>query len=497
MPEYNMFAKDKRNNYPSAGLSPDQVSSMTYTMDELENGKGNVNPSVNSSPSLVNNNQVKANGSVNNIVGNPNIPSDAVQLGKDGATLYARNGKVYDSSTHREYPGGVNPTDGPDYLASLYTSPQQEEELRKSSVNKQRVMALADALRHIGNIYHTTRYSPSQQFNSPVLEERNRYLQEKAVRDANNYKFQTYQQAKAAQEAKIRQAERDFEYKVGKDARDFELNKQKADSQLKTDEARRNQIEAGIKKTNLETEYIPKNFEEKKRMNDNTIRHQKVTEQQGAQRIAISRANHAEAVRHHRVIENKGGGNDGKRDSYVFPSGSKFSFPKGFINTENINTLYRAMKDKGVLGVDNFEDKNNGAALAQGNSVFSFLGEDGKTNGEKWAAIARAASTREGWPVFKELLQDVYTYEGGLTDEYRKLIYGKPEPPHRGHVTIPKETPKAQPKPQPKAQAKAQPKAQPKSNVSAGTKPSAPKAGTGSKTSSNKNAYENTRKLGL
>ena len=460
-----MFAEDKRNNYPSAGLGPDQVSSMTYTMDELENGNGNVNPSTVSSPSLVNNNQVNANKSVKSSV------------------------------NYNPYPGGTGANVGMDYLGSLYTSPEKEEQLRKSSVNKQRVMALADALRHIGNIYHTTRYSPSQQFSSPVLDERNRYLKEKAVRDANNYKYYTYQQAKAAQEAKIRQAERDFEYKVGKDARDYELNKQKADSQLKTDEARRNQIEAGIKKTNLETEYIPKNFEEKKRMNDNTIRHQKVTEQQGAQRIAISRANHAEAVRHHRVIENKGGGNDGKRDSYVFPSGSKFSFPKGFINTENINTLYRAMKDKGVLGVDNFEDKNNGAALAQGNSVFSFLGEDGKTNGEKWAAIARAASTREGWPVFKELLQDVYTYEGGLTDEYRKLIYGKPEPPHRGHVTIPKDTPKAQPKPQPKAQAKAQ--AQPKSNVSAGTKPSASKAGTGSKTSSNKNAYENTRKLGL
>ena len=62
---YNMFAEDKRNNYPSAGLNPDQVSSMTYTMDELENGKWNVNPSTVSSPSLVNNNQVNANKSVN------------------------------------------------------------------------------------------------------------------------------------------------------------------------------------------------------------------------------------------------------------------------------------------------------------------------------------------------------------------------------------------------------------------------------------------------
>lgn len=442
---YNIFAEDKSRNYPSSGSVPS--SSMTYTMDELENGKGNVNSPVSGSSSLVNNNQVKSGGSVK-----PPLVTKAIP--------------TVDPSS---------PSSGIDALSQMYTSPEREEELRKSSVNKQRVLALADALRHIGNIYHTTKYSPAQIFNSPVMEERNRYLQEKAIRDANNYKFQSYQQAKAAQEAKIRQAERDFEYKVNKDARDYELNKQKTDSQLKTDEARRNQIEAGIKKTNLEAEYIPKNFEEKQRMNDNTIRHQKVQEQQGAARIALARANHAEAVRHHRVIENKGAASDGKRDSYVFPSGSRFSFPKGFINTQNIESLYAAMKDRGVIDIGGFKDKSDGEELAQGNSLFSFLGEDGKTNGEKWAAIARAASTKEGWPVFKELLQDVYTYEGGLTDEYRKLIYGPAEAPHRGHVRVSKEdAPK--PTPKPKAQAPAAPK--PKSNVSAGTKPAAPKAGT-------------------
>ena len=92
---YNMFAEDKRRNYPSAGLSPDQVSSMTYTMDELENGK--VNPSVNSSPSLVNNNQVKAGESVNQGGGVNNLVGS----------------KTY--KTRSGYPGGVNPTDGPDY----------------------------------------------------------------------------------------------------------------------------------------------------------------------------------------------------------------------------------------------------------------------------------------------------------------------------------------------------------------------------------------------
>ena len=201
----------------------------------------------------------------------------------------------------------VDPTSsssGMDTISQMYTSPKQEEELRKASVNKQRILALGDALRHIGNIYNTTRYAPAQIFNNPVKEERGRYLQEKAIRDANNYKYQTYQQAKAAQEAKIRQAERDYAFKVAKDQRDYGLAKAKADSQLRTDEARRGQIEAGIKKTNLEAEYIPKNFEEKKRMNDNTIRHQRVTEQQGAQRIAQGWARHNLAVSREERIRN-------------------------------------------------------------------------------------------------------------------------------------------------------------------------------------------------
>lgn len=395
-----MFAEDKRRNYPSAGLSPDQVSSMTYTMDELENGKGNVNPSVNSSPSLVNNNQVKAGGSVNQGGGVNNLVGSKTHKTRSG------------------YPGGVNPTDGPDYLASLYTSPQQEEELRKSSVNKQRVMALADALRHIGNIYHTTRYSPSQQFSSPVLEERNRYLQEKAVRDANNYKFQTYQQAKAAQEAKIRQAERDFEYKVGKDARDYELNKQKADSQLKTDEARRNQIEAGIKKTNLETEYIPKNFEEKQRMNDNTIRHQKVQEQQGAARIALQRASQAETRRHHRYIESRSSrgvlGTSKDRDLVFAPSGATYSFPKGTFTgakgKANLETMYKQMAAKGLVPEE--------GSLWDGAFIERLNDED------KLSYIMDAASTASGHDDFVYAAKRLgYKYEGGMAPEYSDKIF--------------------------------------------------------------------------
>mgnify|MGYP006908802544 CR=1 FL=1 len=127
-----------------------------------------------------------------------------------------------------------SPTDGMDALLGLYTSPEEERRKRESSVQRQRIMAVADALRHIGNIYNTSNYAPSQQLNNPVLEERNRYMQEKQLRDANNLKFMSYQQAKANQEARMRQ----LEFQMQKDARDYELRRRESDARADLNEAR-------------------------------------------------------------------------------------------------------------------------------------------------------------------------------------------------------------------------------------------------------------------
>jgi hypothetical protein len=114
---------------------------------------------------------------------------------------------------------------GMDYLNSLYTSPQEEERLRKASVMNPRILAIGDAIRHIGNIANTVNYAPAQQFNSPVAEEQARYERGKALRDRANQQFYTYQQQKAAQDAKERQLEaeraakeRQFRYTAAKDA---------------------------------------------------------------------------------------------------------------------------------------------------------------------------------------------------------------------------------------------------------------------------------------
>jgi len=143
-------------------------------------------------------------------------PLDTAQEAK---TTNAQATPVVNRTTQYKPIDEKSSTDGVDFINSLYTTPKKEEEYRKASVQRQRINAVADALRHIGNIYHTTKYAPSQQFNSPVEQERTRYLQEKALRDQNNMKFMTYQQAKAAQDAKAKQWEADYNLKVANAAR--------------------------------------------------------------------------------------------------------------------------------------------------------------------------------------------------------------------------------------------------------------------------------------
>ncbi len=115
-------------------------------------------------------------------------------------------------------------TAGMDAISQMYTSRQEEDRLRKASVANQRILAVADALRHIGNIYNTVRYAPAQKFNSPVLEEYDRYQKGKALRDAANIRYMNYQQQKAAQDRAAAKMDMEFKLKQADDARKERLN---------------------------------------------------------------------------------------------------------------------------------------------------------------------------------------------------------------------------------------------------------------------------------
>ena len=146
-----------------------------------------------------------------------------------------------------------------------YTSPEQEERLRKANVMNQRILAIGDALRHIGNIANTVNYAPSQQFNDPVAMEQARYEKGKTMRDKANQLYYTYQQQKAAQDAAQRKWEQQFKYNMAKDARDYELKKSESEARNNLREAQLDRYQTMIALDEARREGIISDNEYKKR----------------------------------------------------------------------------------------------------------------------------------------------------------------------------------------------------------------------------------------
>ena len=61
----------------------------------------------------------------------------------------------------------------------LLAPSEEEKKLYKNNESKKRLLLLSDALRHLGNIYNTTRGATPQQFNSPVVEQEQQYLRKR------------------------------------------------------------------------------------------------------------------------------------------------------------------------------------------------------------------------------------------------------------------------------------------------------------------------------
>lgn len=147
----------------------------------------------------------------------------------------------------------INANDPHSGMNALNSLVDEEEQLRRGSVTNQRILALGDALRQIGNIYHTVNGAPSQQFNNPVQEERQRYQQEKAIRDNDRYKQMAAKQSAAMSELKRKQFENEEAYRKESIA----IRKSEHDrlvKQAQETERKNKELEA-IKRRQIDLEY--------------------------------------------------------------------------------------------------------------------------------------------------------------------------------------------------------------------------------------------------
>ena len=155
--------------------------------------------------------------------------------------------------TQPEQPVYSNNTGDPTQSVLNFLSRPSVDEIKSNRENesKKRLLLIADALRHIGNIYNTTQGATPQQFSSPVVEQEARYQQEKqrqqrqrsmAVEQAlaaakqradENYKNSTIALNAAELQYKQDEAKRQGEWQRQKYDRDQEWKKQQFESDQK------------------------------------------------------------------------------------------------------------------------------------------------------------------------------------------------------------------------------------------------------------------------
>lgn len=340
--------------------------------------------------------------------GNPQEDVKQPELNDDEQALLAmQNASMEDY--RKRYKQASDITQGVyDYLNG--GSDAEEEPYKKKNESKKKLLALADALRHIGNLFYVNKGATPQQFNSPVLMQEQRYQQEKAEREKKRA-LQTktaLDKAKMDADAAYKDAvlgmkQNDFMRNVYNDNRRYGLDKDKFAWQKDKDTQ-----SLGLKKQGLEE----------------TVRHNKANEAQGRERNAIARQRLAIArAKEAREARDAGPGSLGKGSrSFVTPQGVVYTLSKNFMQGANIETIYNKMKEHGCLkkGSENTYKFDSDLLEQYG------LGGLGGSTAKKLSAILCSATdnpTAHYW--FWKLGSKVgYQYEGGMSDELKAKLVG-------------------------------------------------------------------------
>lgn len=295
------------------------------------------------------------------------------------------------------------------YLASLLTTPEQEARNLRASRSRQRILALGDALRHIGNIYNTTQGAPAQQFNDPVTAERTRYQQDKLLRDANNLKYFNYQQAKQAQDAKQRQWEATFNYNAARDAAKMQADQDKWKEQLAFNQG----------KWNEQLAFNKDKWKQQSDLNERKFNQQ--TKHQNTM-AGIAAQNSANAERHRQWTRNNGGGggNGSKVAPYSTPNGKIYHNGGNSADQYQMQQLYyqaKAIDDRHRLSDGKFEAGYK--PLVTGSYVGSLMGGSGENYRQVSDALSRSGELAD-WAV-KNL---GWSYENGTSQAPAPLNWG-------------------------------------------------------------------------
>lgn len=356
----------------------------------------------------------------------------------------------------RQYKQGDDITQGVyDYL----TGGKEEEPYKKENESKKKLLALSDAIRHIGNLMTVTDGATPQKFNSPVVEQEARYQQERAYRDKERAARAKAAQDKAKQDAKA--AYNDALLQMKNNA----FNKSVYDSFMKR-KADKDKFEFTKDKFDKEYTLQQDKFKEQQAYNKRSLAQKDESNAIARGRLALAYAKES------RLAQSAGPGSLGKGSvRYVTPAGVTYDLSANFVKPANVKTIYNAMDARGLIRkeVKASIDKYGGDSNVSVTNMLS-------------AIMSAATESRAGHEVFTYFANRLkYKYVGGMNDALaRKLIAGyKPK------------TQQSKPAPQSKPKAPAKPQSKPKA-------PSKPKSSQkGGSVQKSHNGYKNTKALGL
>lgn len=376
-------------------------------------------------------------------------PSGEEGLSDEEQAYLAMNDSIL-NNYRKQYKQGDDITQGVyDYL----TGGKEEEPYKKENESKKKLLALSDAIRHIGNLMTVTDGATPQKFNSPVVEQEARYQQERAYRDKERAASVKAAQEKAKQDA--RAAYNDALLQMKNNA----FNKSVYDSFMKR-KADKDKFE--FTKDKFDKEYTLKQDKFKEQQNYN----KKMLELKGESN-SIARGRLALAyARESRLAQSAGQGSLGKGSvRYVTPAGVTYDLSANFVKPANVKTIYNAMVARGVIRNEVKEDIDQYAPDSNV-SVTNMLS----------AIMGAATESRAGHEVFTYFGNRLkYKYVGGMKDALKqKLIAGYKPKTQQSKPKTPAKTP-------------SKPKA-----------PSKPKSSQkGGHVQKSHNGYKNTKALGL
>lgn len=277
---------------------------------------------------------------------------------------------------------------------------------RRITTNRENIAAFADAIRHMGNIINTSKGAPLQVFNDPTAMMEEAYQKRKAQRQ---------KQAALDADAAYKQANLDIKSAAAKANQVYQEMmlgyKQKAEERAaKNDEFNRNFKTAGLQRQ-LDNDKF--NHELSTKKFNETARHNKVSESQGAARIVLAQEKNsiARARLSHDIAS--GGGKSASLTNLSSPTGHLNR--KKDLNAIEKKQITQYMIKNGYINKTNLDAWNN--YVSNGDS------KNANDLQNYWIAYAANMPGKKG-DAFRTMLKNHYMYGETSTTKAPKTTGG-------------------------------------------------------------------------